>query len=177
MIEKIDTFMQTNKVIQSLPCRLLFYFAPFLFLLACGVAVVSGYLVGSVLLFPFTHNPITIGSLVGSLLFFLFTGVIFAAFTYMVVVAEKSQNNFIVDHFRHVILFYVILILSTFHEHATLYQAFLSAVDAADANNDELVTAIYTAQRTLTVLGTFAVVIVSNLIVLYLFKKPKNKTM
>ena len=82
--------MQTNKVIQSLPRRLLFYFAPLFFLPACGVAVVIGYL-GSFLLFPFTHYLIMIGSLIGSFLYFLFTGVMFAAFTYVVVVAEKSQ--------------------------------------------------------------------------------------
>lgn len=176
MMEKIDTFIQTNKVIQSLPRRLLFYFAPLFFLLACGVAVVIGYLAGSILLYPFTHNPITIGSFEGVLLYFFFTGVVFATFTCVIVVAEKSQNNFIVDHFRHMILFYVLLMLIMFHEHATLYQAFLSAVDAADANNDKLITAIYTAKRILTGLGTLAVVIVSNLIVLYIVKKSKNKT-
>lgn len=176
MIGKSDTSIQTNNAIRSLPRRLLCYFAPLFFLLACVVAVAIGYLASSVLIYPFTHNPITIGSLAGSLLYLLFTGVIFAVFTYVIVVAEKSQNNFIVDHFRHVILFYVLLILITFHEHATLYQAFLSAVNTADVNNDELVTAIYTAKRTLTVLGTFAIIIVSNLIALYLVKKSKNKT-
>ncbi|MDO8524795.1 MAG: hypothetical protein Q7R99_04190 [bacterium] len=175
-MQYITKMIRKNNAVQSLPRRLLCYFAPLFFLLACVIAVAIGYLASSVLIYPFTHNPITIGIPAGSLLYFLFTGVIFAVFTCVVVVVEKSQNNFIIDHFRHMILFYVLFTLIASHEHATLYQAFLSAVDAADANNDELVTAIYTAKRTLTVLGTFAIIIVSNFITLYLAKKSKNKT-
>jgi len=147
---------------------------PFLSLLAWGVAVIISYLAGSVLLSPFTHNAITIGNVPGSLFYFLLLGIIFAAFTYGVVMIEKSKRYFLFDHFRHMVLFYVLLIIIVFHEHATLYQAFLPAIDTADANNDELVTAIHTAKRMLTVLGTFVVVIISNLIVLYLVKKPKK---
>jgi len=147
---------------------------PFLSLLAWGVTVIISYLAGSVLLSPFTNNAIRIGNVPGSLFYFLLLGITFAAFTCGVVMIEKSKRYFLFDHFRHMVLFYVLLIITVFHEHATLYQAFLPAITAADANNEELITAIYTAKRILTVLGTLAVVIVSNLIVLYLVKKPKK---
>lgn len=163
--------MQTNKVVQPLPRRLLFYFAPLLFLLACVVAMVIGYLVGSVLLIPFTHHPVMIGSLIGSFLYFLSTGMVFAAFTYGVVMIEKSQANFIFDHFRYMFFLYVLLIAIIFKERTTFSQAFLPIIDV---NNDALIISVYTAKRILTGLGTLAVVIVFNLVVLYLVKKPKK---
>lgn len=173
MIEKANTFMQTNKVVQSLPRRLLFYFAPFIFLLAGGMSVVIGYLAGSAILMPFTHNPIRINDFIELLIFYILTAVPFTVFTYGIVRAEKSQFHTIVDNIRHMIVFYFLLVASIVQYHGIFYQAFLPVVDV---NNDELIITIYTAQRTLTMLGISAIAIVSNFIVLYLFKKPKNKT-